>query len=110
MTINTDISGTVDNLNLSLSSNLNKQIGAALLSNVSTEKKAKLDELNQKLNNKTEGVMVTNNNQLDQWLDWEKIANGDLGSINELLETKISGLVDSNKNKLKDKLFEKLFN
>jgi uncharacterized protein (TIGR03545 family) len=110
LTINTDISGTVDNLNLSLSSNLNKQIGAALLSNVSTEKKAKLDELKQKLNNKTEGVMGTNNNQLDQWLDWEKIADGDLGSINELLETKISGLVDSNKNKLKDKLFEKLFN
>jgi uncharacterized protein (TIGR03545 family) len=110
LTINTDISGTVDNLNLSLSSNLNKQFGAALLSNVSTEKKAKLDELKQKLNNKTEGVMGTNNNQLDQWLDWEKIADGDLGSINELLETKISGLVDSNKNKLKDKLFEKLFN
>jgi uncharacterized protein (TIGR03545 family) len=110
LTINADISGTVDNLNLSLSSVLNKQIGAALLSSVSTEKKAKLDELKQKLNNKTEGVMVTNNNQLDQWLDWEKIANGDLGSIDELLETKISGLVDSNKNKLKDKLFEKLFN
>jgi uncharacterized protein (TIGR03545 family) len=110
LTINTDISGTVDNLNLSLSSNLNKQIGAALLSNVSTEKKAKLDELKQKLNNKTEGIMGTNNNQLAQWLDWEKIANGDLGSINELLETKISGLIDSNKDKLKDKLFEKLFN
>jgi uncharacterized protein (TIGR03545 family) len=110
LTVNTEISGTVDNINLSLSSNLNKQIGAALLSNVSTEKKAKLDELNQKLNNKTEDVMETNNNQLAQWLDWEKIANGDLDSINDLLETRITGLVDSNKDKLKNKLFDKLFN
>ena len=110
LTVNTEISGTVDNINLSLSSNLNKQIGAALLSNVSTEKKAKLDELNQKLNNITEDVMETNNNQLAQWLDWEKIANGDLDSINDLLETRITGLVDSNKDKLKNKLFDKLFN
>ena len=110
LTINTDIGGTVDNLNLSFSSDLNKRIGAALLSNVSSEQSAKLDELKQKLNNKTEGVMSTNNDQLAQWLDWETLANGGLGNINELLETRISSLVDNNKDELKDKLKNKLFN
>ena len=110
LTINTDINGTLGNIDLSFSSDLNKQIGAALLSNVSTEQQAKLDELKQKLNNKTQGMLGDNNIQLAQWLNWEKLADGDLGSINKLLETKISSLIEDNKDKLKKKFFDKLLN
>jgi hypothetical protein len=55
-------------------------------------------------------MLGDNHSQLAQWLDWEKLADGDLGSINELLQTKISSLVEDNKDKLKKKLFDKLLN
>jgi uncharacterized protein (TIGR03545 family) len=110
LTINTDIAGTIDNLDLSFSSDLNKQIGAALLSNVSAEQQTKLNALKQKLNKKTEGMLGDNNRQLSQWLDWEKLADGDLGSINKLLEAKLSSVIDQKKDELKKKLFNKFLN
>jgi hypothetical protein len=55
-------------------------------------------------------MLGDNNNQLAQWLGWEKSADGDLSSINKLLETKINNLVENNKNKLKKKLFDTLLN
>jgi uncharacterized protein (TIGR03545 family) len=110
LSINTDISGAMDNLDLSFCSDLNKQIGTALLSDVSAEQQAKLNELKQKLNDKTKGMLGDNNNQLAQWLGWEKSADGDLSSINKLLATKINNLVENNKNKLKKKLFDTLLN
>ena len=110
LTINTDIGGTIGDLDLSFSSDLNKQIGAALLSNVGTEQQAKLDELKQKLNKKTEGMLGENNSQLTQWLGWEKLAGGDLDSINELLEAKLSSVIEQKKGELQKKLFDKLLN
>jgi uncharacterized protein (TIGR03545 family) len=107
LTINTDIGGTLGNLDLSFSSDLNKQIGIALLSNVGAEQQTKLNELKQKLNKKTEAMLGDNNSQLTQWLDWEKLADGDLGSINELLEAKLSSVIDEKKDDLKKKLFDK---
>jgi uncharacterized protein (TIGR03545 family) len=110
LTINTDIGGTIGNLDLSFSSDLNKQIGGALLSNVSTEQQTKLDELKQKINKKTEGMLGDNNSQLSQWLDWEELADGDLGNINELLKAQFSSVIDEKKNELKKKIFDKLLN
>jgi hypothetical protein len=81
-----------------------------LLSNVGAKQQDKLDELNQKLNKKTENMLGDNNNQLSQWLDWEKLADGDLGSINTLLEAKLSSVIDDKKDDLKKKLFDKLLN
>ncbi|MFT6989424.1 MAG: hypothetical protein ACJASL_001397 [Paraglaciecola sp.] len=110
LTINTDIGGTIGNLDLSFRSDLNKQIGAALLSNVGAEQQDKLDELKQKLNKNTENMLGDNNSQLTQWLDWEKLADADLGSINLLLEAKLSSVIDDKKDDLKKKLFNKLLN
>ncbi|MBL4630242.1 MAG: TIGR03545 family protein, partial [Paraglaciecola sp.] len=107
LTINSDISGTIDNIDLSFSSDLNKQIGGALLSNISTEQQAKLDELRQKLNQKTEGLLGEKNSQLSQWLDWEKLADGDLGKINKLLEAKLDSIVEQKKDELKKRLLDK---
>jgi uncharacterized protein (TIGR03545 family) len=110
LTINTDIGGTIGNLDFSYSSDLNKQISGALLTNVSTEQQIKLDELKQKINKKTEGMLDDNNSQLAQWLDWEKLADGDLGSINELLKAQFSSVIDKKKDELKKKIFDKLLN
>jgi uncharacterized protein (TIGR03545 family) len=110
ITINTDIGGTIGNLDLSFSSDLNKQIGGALLSNISAEQHTKLDELKQKLNKKIEGMLGEDNSQLAQWLDWEKLADGDLDSINELLKTQFSSVIDEKKDELKKKIFDKLLN
>lgn len=110
LTINTDIGGTIGDLDLSFSSDLNQQIGGALLSNISPEQQVKLDELKQKLNKKTGVLLSDNNTDLTQWNDWEKLADGDLNSINELLEAKLSSVIEDKKDELKNKLFDKLLN
>jgi hypothetical protein len=55
-------------------------------------------------------MLGDNNRQLSQWLDWEKLADGDLGSINKLLEAKLSSVIDQKKDELKKKLFNKFLN
>jgi hypothetical protein len=60
LTINSNFGGTLGNLDLSLSSDLNQQIGKALLSNISTEQQIKFDELKQKLHKKIKGLTSDN--------------------------------------------------
>lgn len=110
LTLTTDIAGTLGDLDLSIGSDLNQQIGSALLSNVSTEQQEKLDELKQKLNSQTTEVLGEGNDQYQQLLDWEKLADGDLSSIDSLLEAKLDSLVDQKKDQAKDKILNKLFN
>ncbi|MEP2650517.1 MAG: TIGR03545 family protein [Paraglaciecola sp.] len=110
LTLNTDIAGTFGDLDLSINSDLNQQIGNALISNVSAEQQDKLEELKQKLNSQTTGVLGEGNEQYQQLLDWEKFADGDLSSIDSLLEAKLDSLVDQKKDEAKDKLLNKLFN
>ncbi|WP_133471415.1 TIGR03545 family protein [Paraglaciecola marina] len=110
LTLTTDIAGTLGDLDLSIGSDLNQQIGGALLANVSTEQQEKLDELKQKLNLQTSEVLGEGNDQYQQLLDWEKLADGDLSSIDSLLEAKLDSLVDQKKDEAKDKLLNKLFN
>jgi uncharacterized protein (TIGR03545 family) len=110
LTINTNIDGTIGNLDLSFSSDLNKQVAGALLPSVVAEQQTTLNELRQKLNKKTEGMLGDNNSQLSQWLDWEKLADGDLGSINELLKSKLSSVIDQKKDRLQKKLFDQFLN
>lgn len=83
LTINSNYGRTIGNLDSSFSSDLNQQIGKALLSNTSTEQQIKFDELKQTLHKKIEGLTSDNHSPLSQWLNWEKSAVGDLGSINE---------------------------
>ncbi|WP_289028189.1 TIGR03545 family protein [uncultured Paraglaciecola sp.] len=110
LTLTTDIAGTLGDLDLSIGSDLNQQIGGALLANVSTEQQEKLDELKQKLNLQTSEVLGEGNDQYQQLFDWEKLADGDLSSIDSLLEAKLDSLVDQKKDEAKDKLLNKLFN
>ena len=108
LTINTEVGGTLGDLDLSFSSDLDKQLGAAMLTNLSGDQKGKLAELKQKLSAKIAGPLGDSDGQMTQWLDWEKLADGDLGSINELLQSKMGSVVDDKKDELKDKLKDKL--
>ncbi|MFT2089814.1 TIGR03545 family protein [Paraglaciecola sp. 2405UD69-4] len=110
LTLTTDIAGTLGDLDLSIGSDLNQQIGGALLSNISSEQQEKLDELQQKLNAQTSGVLGEGNEQFQQLLDWEQLADGDLSSVNSMLEAKLDSLVEQKKDEAKDKILNKLFN
>lgn len=108
LSINTDIAGPIEDPELSFHSDLNQQLGKALLSNLDPEQQAKLDELKQKLNSKIAGPLGDNNAQLGQWQEWEQLASGDLSSVDEMLKSQFSSALDKQKDKLKDKLKEKL--
>ncbi|MGS2719079.1 TIGR03545 family protein [Paraglaciecola aestuariivivens] len=110
LTINTDIGGTLGAIDLSLSSDLNKQLGQALLNNLSPEQQSKLTELQQKLAAKSQGLLGEQQANLTQWNNWQELAEGDLSQVNKLIEAKFTSLVDKQKDKLKDKLLNNLFN
>ena len=108
LTIDTEVGGTLGNLDFSFNSDLDRQLGSAMLSNLSGDQQGKLAELKQKLSAKIAGPLGDSDGQMTQWLEWEKLADGDLGSINELLEAKMSSAVDDKKDEIKDKLKDKL--
>ncbi|WP_428982751.1 TIGR03545 family protein [Paraglaciecola aquimarina] len=108
--LNTDIGGTLGDVDLSFSSDLNQQLGNALMASVTPEQQAKLDELKQKLNAKTAGVLGENNTQMEQLLEWEKVADGDISSLTSLLEAQLNNALDKQKDKAKDKVKDKLLN
>ncbi len=108
LTINTEVGGTLGDLDLSFSSDLDKQLGSAMLANLSGDQKGKLAELKQKLSAKIAGPLGDSDGQMTQWLEWEKLADGDLGSINELLQSQMGSVVDDKKDELEDKLKDKL--
>ena len=108
--INTKLGGTLEDIELSFSSDLDNQLTNAMLTNLSGEQKGKLDELKQRLNAKIQSPLGQSNKEMRQWLDWEKLADGDLSSINDMLSSKLSDAVDSKKDEVKDKLKDKLKN
>ncbi len=108
LSIATDISGDFADPDLSFSSDLDTQLGKALLGNLNPEQQSKLDELKQKLNGQAAGPLGKSNADFARWQDWEKLAEGDLTSVNDMLKSQFTSALDKQKNKLKDKLKEKL--
>ncbi|WP_340676802.1 TIGR03545 family protein [Paraglaciecola sp.] len=108
--INSKVAGQIGALDVSFSSDLNKQLGSALLSSVGKEEQAKLDELKQKLDSKMQNALGTQDSQYSQWLEWEKLADGDMSNLEDMLNAKMTGALDKKKDQLKDKLKNKLFN
>lgn len=109
LTLDTQIGGSVQQPDLSVSSNLDSQLGNALLSNLGGDEKARLDELKQKLNDKIAGPLGQSGEQMNQLLDWQQLADGNLNSIEEMLNAKFKGALDKKKDELADKLKGKLF-
>ena len=107
--IDSKVAGQIGALDVSFSSDLNKQLGSALLASVGKEEQAKLDELKQKLDSKMQSALGTQDSQYSQWLDWENLADADMNSLEEMLNAKMNNVLDSKKEALKDKLKGKLF-
>ncbi|MEP7705566.1 TIGR03545 family protein [Paraglaciecola sp. 25GB23A] len=109
LSINSDVGGVIGDLDLSFSSDLNRQLGSALLANIGKEEQGKLDELKAKLNTQMQAALGSQDAQLGEWLDWEKLADGDISSLEEMLNSKMNNAIDNKKDELKDKLKGKLF-
>jgi uncharacterized protein (TIGR03545 family) len=109
LSINADLEGAYDDPDISFSSNLDKQLGKALLGNLSGEQKQKLADLKQKLTGQAAGPLGEKSDQLGEWQDWEKLADGDLSSVEDMMKSQFNDALDKQKDKLKDKLKSKLF-
>jgi uncharacterized protein (TIGR03545 family) len=109
LSINSDVGGVIGDLDLSFSSDLNRQLGSALLANIGKEEQGKLDELKDKLKAQMQAALGSQDAQLDEWLDWEKLAEGDIDSLEDLLNSKMNNAIDNKKDELKDKLKGKIF-
>ena len=109
LNIQTDISGTVDSPRLSFNSDLDKQLGKGLISNLSDDQQGKLNQLKKKLDKQVQDVLGEKNKQLSQWIDWEELAKGDLDNVESMLASQFNSVLEQQKDKLKDKLRDKLF-
>lgn len=109
LSINSGVGGVIGDLDLSFSSDLNRQLGSALLANIGKEEQGKLDELKAKLNTQMQAALGSQDAQLDEWLDWDKLADGDISSLEGMLNSKMNNAIDNKKDELKDKLKGKLF-
>lgn len=109
LSINSGVGGVIGDLDLSFSSDLNRQLGSALLANIGKEEQGKLDELKAKLNTQMQAALGSQDAQLGEWLDWEKLADGDISSLEGMLNSKMNSAIDNKKDELKDKLKGKLF-
>lgn len=109
LSINAALSGNYRNPDISLSSDLDRQLGAALLNNLDPEQQARLDRLREKLVGQAAGPLASNEAGLGQWDQWQTLAQGDMSSVDDLLKSKFESALDRKKdevlNKLKDKLF-----
>jgi uncharacterized protein (TIGR03545 family) len=108
--IDSKVAGQIGALDMSFSSDLNKQLASALLTSVGKEEQGKLDELKQKLDSKMQSALGTQDSQYSEWLDWEKLVEGDMSNLEDMLNAKMTGALDNKKDELKDKLKNKLFN
>ncbi|MDF2178982.1 TIGR03545 family protein [Aliiglaciecola sp. CAU 1673] len=109
LNLKTGIGGSLEAPDFSIRSDLDKQLGGALLAGLGGEAKGKLDELKSRLNDKISGTLGEQNANLEQWLKWDELAAGNLGSVEDMLNAQLKGAIDKEKDKLKDKLKGKLF-
>ena len=109
LSINAALGGSYLDPDISLTSDLDRQLGAALLNNLDPEQQAKLDSLKQKLMGQAAGPLATNEAGLGQWEQWQSLAQGDMNSIDELLKSKFDSLLERKKDEVLNKLKSKLF-
>ena len=104
----TDFSGKLTNPSLKVSSNLDKKMQQALSSGLTSNSSGKLGELKTKLNAKVAEQLGQSSEQLASVDTLLSAAQGDTESLNELLKTQMSNVLDKKKDKLLNKLSDKL--
>lgn len=99
--------GTLDDPGFSVKSDLDNQLAQAALSQLTASQQGKLDEINQRLNAMVSEQQDAAGEQLVSVDTMLAAAQGDSEVLSGLLETKLSSLVDDEKDKLLDKLKSK---
>ena len=106
MTMN--IGGTLSAPNFGFSSDLDRQLANAALSSLSASQQDKLNELNSKL----QGMVGSQDDNLASELGnistWMSATQRDEAALQELLQATFKNAVEKQKDKLLNKLFDKL--
>ena len=109
VTLRSDIAGSLTSPSFDLASDLDNQLATALTASLGSEAKAKLERLQQSLDERAAATLGPTSQGLTQWLDFETVANGDLGNLEEMLKSQMQDQIDKKKQQLKDKLTDKIF-
>lgn len=104
----TDFSGNLSNPSIKVQSDLDKKMLQALSSGLTGNSSGKLGELKSKLNAKVAEQLGQSGEQLASVDALLSAAQGDTESLNELLKAQMSNALDKKKDKLLNKLSDKL--
>lgn len=104
----TDFSGKLTNPSIKVKSDLDKKMLQALSSGLTGDSSGKLGELKSKLNAKVAEQLGQSSEQLASVDALLSAAQGDTESLNELLKSQMSNVLDKKKDTLLNKLSDKL--
>jgi uncharacterized protein (TIGR03545 family) len=105
----TDFSGNIASPSIKVKSDLDKKMLQALTSGLTGDSSGKLGELKSKLNAKVAKQLGTSGDQFKSVDALLAAVQGDANSLNELLKSQMTNAIDSKKDKLLNKLGDKLF-
>jgi len=103
------LSGKFDQPSFSLSSDLDSLLGDLVAQKAGKEVQGKLDELKSSLNGIASQELGTSESRLQDWEQWQAVADGKSESIEKMLQAEIQNALDKKKDKLEDELRKKLF-
>ncbi|MDC8833095.1 TIGR03545 family protein [Alteromonas gilva] len=106
--IQMDISGSLNAPDFGFSSDLDNQLAGAALATLSASQQDKLDELNRKLQSMVGEQNDMLSSELGDINTWIKASQNDEAALQELLQASLKNVVDKQKDKLLNKLFDKL--
>ncbi|MBC3766307.1 TIGR03545 family protein [Neptunicella marina] len=109
LTINATLRGDVINPDVSLTSDLDKQLAANTASILPDNIKQKLNKVSALLDDKSQQGQASQQQDWQQWLSRDSDAESAESQLEQLLKTKLNNLLDKEKDKLKEKLKNKLF-
>ena len=105
-----DLDGSITAPGFKLTSDLDSMIAQAAVGQLGEAQQAKLNELQQKLNGMAAEQLGTNGEQLADINGLLGAAQSDSGELDELLQAQLTNVIEKEKDKLINKLFNKLNN
>ncbi|NVK55194.1 MAG: TIGR03545 family protein [Alteromonadaceae bacterium] len=106
--IQMNIGGSLTSPTFGFSSDLDNQLAGAVLASLSASQQGKLDELNNKLQSMVGEQNEMLSGELGDINSWIKASQNDEAALQALLQTSLKNVVDKQKDKLLNKLFDKL--
>lgn len=100
--------GDIKNPGFTLSSDLDQQLIGAITTSLTGDQQGKLAELREKLNAQAADQLGATNLALAETVDWQALASGDASALEELLQAELNNVIDEQKNKLFDRLKDRI--